>query len=482
MKLPVDPIDPGDHENTGQRPVRSGLVQMMIQFLNRGFHANGFREQTSEVATIMKVSCCSVFVFLVLAASALANVAVSSPSSGATVGSPVPYVATATATNCAKGVASMGIYVNNQLVYVVNGASLNTHWTLAPGTYSTVVEEWDYCGGATYMPVEITVSSETGVWVTSPANDSQVTSPVKYVATATTSTCSKGVASTGVYVDNKLSYVAQGASLNTQLSLSLGSHNTVVEEWDNCGGAAYSKVNVTVANSGSGTKLSNLQANQGWNSWGQLPPAYVDCSPCSGLTWSTKYGIKSPSKSGNATQFNTSGTTPYGVVLWYNPVIGQFSTQKLPDIGHTLIPSLHNFTYDTDFYVTNASVTQVLEFDVAMYLDGIGMFWGTQCNHLGGGEWDVLDNVTQQWASAGIPCDLNNGWNHLTLQLQRESDNTLLYQSITLNGVTANINKTYAPFTVPATWYGVTVNYQMDGNYKQSANTTYLDNLSLTYK
>jgi hypothetical protein len=419
--------------------------------------------------------------FLLLAASALANVTVSSPANGATLGSPVPYVATATTTTCSKGVASMGIYVNNDLVYVVNGASMNTHWTLAPGSYSTVVEEWDYCGGATYTTVGITVSGQSGVYVTSPANNSEVTSPANYVATATTTTCSKGVASIGIYVDSKLTYVAQGASLNTQVSLSQGSHSTVVEEWDNCGGAAYTTVDVTVGSSGTGTKLSNIQANQGWKSWGQLPPDYVDCSPCSGLTWSMKYGIKSPSESGDATQFNTSGTTPYGVVLWYNPVIGQFSTEGLPDTGQTLIPSLHNFTYDTDFYVTNPAVTQVLEFDVSMYLDSIGMFWGTQCNHLGGGEWDVLNNVTQQWSKTSASCNLLTGWNHLTLQFQRESNNDLLYQSITLNGVTANINETYAPFTVPSSWYGITVNYQMDGDYKQSANTTYLDNLSLTY-
>ena len=428
----------------------------------------------------MKTFCCIIFAFSALTTSALANVTVSSPSNGATVGSPVPYVATATTTTCSKGVASMGIYVDNQLVYVVNGASMNTHRALAPGTYSTVVEEWDYCGGATYTKLAIAVSNQTGVWVTSPANNSQVVSPVNYVASATTSACSKGVASTGIYVDNKLTYVAQGASLNTQLSLSQGSHQTVVEEWDYCGGAAYSTLNVTVT--GSGSKLSNLQTDQGWESWGQLPPVYADCSPCTGLTWSMLQGIRSPSKSGNATQFNTSGTTPYGVVLWVDPVIGQFSTHKLPDTNHTLIPTLHNFTYDTDLYVTDVAVTQVLEFDVSMYMNGVGMFFGTQCNHLGGGEWDVLNNVTQRWAATVAPCNLVNGWNHLTLQLQRESDNSLRYQSITLNGVTSNINKTFAPFSVPSSWYGITVNYQMDGDYKQSANTTYLDNLSLTYR
>ena len=420
-----------------------------------------------------------IVVFFMLATSALATVNVSSPGNGATLGSPVAYVATATTSTCSQGVASMGIYVDGQLVYVVNGASMNTTWPLAAGSYSTVVEEWDRCGGATYTTLGITVAGQTGVWVTSPTNDGQVVSPVSYVASATTTTCTKGVASTGIYVDGALTYVAQGSSLNTQLSLSKGSHKTVVEEWDNCGGAAYSTVNVTVTSSAA--KLSNLQANQGWDSWGQLPPAYVDCSPCSGLNWWTEYGVTSPSKSGNATQFNTNGSTPYGVVLWYNPVMGQFSTQGLPDKGHTLVPNLHNFIYDTDFYVANPSVTQALEFDVSMYMDSIGMFWGTQCNHLGDGNWDILNNVTQQWAKTSVACNLVQGWNHLTLQVQRESDNSLLYQSITLNGATKTINATSAPFTVPSSWYGVTVNYQMDGNYKQSSNVTYLDNLSLTY-
>ena len=112
--------------------------------------------------------------FLMLATSVLANVSVSSPINGATVGSPVHYVATASTTTCSKGVASMGIYVNNVLEYVVNGASLNTYWLLAPGTYGTVVEEWDYCGGATFTSLTITVTGQTGVWVTSPTNNSKV--------------------------------------------------------------------------------------------------------------------------------------------------------------------------------------------------------------------------------------------------------------------------------------------------------------------
>ncbi len=417
-------------------------------------------------------------VFTLLPASVWATVTVSSPSNGETVSASANYVATATATTCSKGVASMGVYVDGVLGNVVNGNSMNTTVSLTLGNHSTVVQEWDYCGGSTYAAIAVVVAAQNGVWVTSPVANSTVTSLANYVATAT-SNCSKGVGSMGIYVNSSLVYVVPGAKLNTQISLSPGAQHTVVEEWDNCGGATYSTVNVTVASTG--TKLANLQSNAGWENWGQLPPIYADCSPCTGLNWSMVQGVKSPSLSGDATQFNTSGTTAYGAVLWVDPVIGDYSTQGLSDQAHTLVPSLHNFIYDTDFYETNDAVSQAIEFDVSMYINGVGMFFGTQCNHLGGGEWDVLNNVTQQWATAGVPCNVTNGWNHLTLQFQRESDNSLLYQSITLNGVTYNIDKTYAPFQVPVSWYGVTVNYQMDGNSKQSSNTSYLDNLSLTY-
>jgi hypothetical protein len=57
----------------------------------------------------------------------------------------------------------------------------------------------------------------------------------------------------------------------------------------------------------------------------------------------------------------------------------------------------------------------------------------------------------------------------------------LLYQSITFNGVTHVLNKTYAPFSTPG-WWGIVVNYQMDGNSKQTPYTVYVDKLNLTYE
>ena len=421
----------------------------------------------------------SLLLVLVFMSPAFASVSVSSPSNGATVGSNVQFVASASTSTCPQGVAAMGIYIDNNLAKVVNGINLNTTLSLGSGTHRAVVQEWDYCGGATSASMMITASNQAGVAVTSPTNGSTVSSPATYAATATTS-CAQGVAAMGIYVNNQLDYVSRGPVLSTQLAMGVGGQNTVVVEWDNCGGASTTPVNVNVT--GSGTTLSNLQATGGWNQWGELAPSYGICSPCSGVYWSMYQHVGSVSLSGNATQFNIGGTTPYSDVLWSNPIVGQNSTQNLPDTDHTLLPTVHNLTLDTSVYVTNMSVTQDLEFDINMYMNGVGMEWGTECNHLADGVWDIWDNVDARWMPTSIPCNLNEmAWNHVVLQVQRESNNDLLYQTLTVNGVTYNIYRTVAPFPVPYGWWGMTVNYQMDGNYRESPNTTYLDNLNVTY-
>ncbi len=124
----------------------------------------------------MKALCCSIITFLISTASAFATVTVTSPANGTTVTSPVHYAATATTTTCAKGVASMGIYVNNKLIYVVNGSSLNTQITLSAGPEHTVVEEWDYCGGASFTTIDLTVVVPAPPTVGLIANPSTITS------------------------------------------------------------------------------------------------------------------------------------------------------------------------------------------------------------------------------------------------------------------------------------------------------------------
>jgi hypothetical protein len=430
-----------------------------------------------------------VCLFALFAPAAFAGVTVSEPANGATVTGAVSYVASAT-TTCSKGVGSMGIYTApGVLAYVVNGASLNTTLDLSPATYDTTVEEWDNCGGAATTPITITVKSggsgSSGVSVTSPANDSTVGSPVNFKATATTS-CSKGVSSMGIYTaPGVLAYVANGASLNYNLALNSGTYNTVVEEWDACGGAATTPVTITVSggSSGSGGSFSELQHSGGWASAGQRAPTFVDCSPspCDDITFSLTQNIKSPSMSGESTQYYVAGSEGYGDAFFNNHLIGNDSSQGLPDTNHTLVPTLNNFTYDVYFYTTDLNASQAVEFDINQFFNNQGWIWGHQCTLAGANEWDIWDNVSAQWVPTGIACNpVANSWNHLTIQVERTSSNQLLYQTITLNGKTSTVNQYYNPGSAPG-WYGVTINYQQDGDSAQTPYSVYLDELTFTY-
>ena len=423
------------------------------------------------------------------APAAFAGVAEDTPANGATVSGSVQYVASAT-TSCSQGVASMGIYTApGVLAYTVNGASLNTTLSLTPGTYNTVVQEWDHCGGASTTPIKITVSGggSSGVSVSSPGNNSTVSSPVNFKATASTS-CSKGVSSMGIYTaPGVLAYTVNGASMNYNLPLAAGKYNTVVEEWDGCGGAATTPVTITVGSGGGGgggSSFSNLQHSGGWAGYGQRAPTFVNCSPspCDNITFSMTQNIKSPSMSGEATQMYLAGSQGYGDGFWNNHLIGDGSSQGMLDPNHTLVPTLHNFTYDVYFWGGNLGLSQAVEFDINQFVNNQGFIWGHECRIAGGNEWDVWDNLNQRWVPTGVSCYPNsNSWNHVTIQVQRTSSNQLLYQSITLNGKTSTVNQYYDPGSAVG-WYGVTINYQEDGNSSQSPYSVYLDELTFTYE
>lgn len=192
-------------------------------------------------------------------------------------------------------------------------------------------------------------------------------------------------------------------------------------------------------------------------------------------------GIESPSLSGSAGEFYIAGSVPYSDALWNNHLIGPLSTQGKFDSDGTLVPSLHNFTYDVYFYGSNLELAQAVEFDVNQFFDNMGFIFGHECRIAGGNQWDVWDNQNARWVPTGVPCYPNdNAWNHVTIQMQRTSGNELVYQSITLNGQTSTLNWTFGHGSSPG-WKGITINYQMDGNYRQDSYKVYLDNLTFTY-
>jgi hypothetical protein len=316
---------------------------------------------------------------------------------------------------------------------------------------------------------------------------------VQYVAAANT-TCNAGISKMGIYTSpTTLAYSVPGGSLNTNLDFKPGAYATTVRAWDKCGGTASVPVNIKVqgpppypaAPTPAGSKtFSNLQHDSGWTGYGLLPTSYNICSSCSSsgpqVKWSATQGIATPSITGSAMRFDIGGQTQFADALWNNHLVGDFSSHGMSDSGHQIASSVHNFIYDVYFYVSDLSASQAVEFDINQFVNGKSFIWGHECRIAGGNEWDIWDDPGMKWHATGIGCwPKENAWNHLVLQVQRTSDDHLLFQSITLNGQSSVLNAYESPTSTG--WQGITINYQMDGNRWQQPYTVYLDQLNFSY-
>ena len=343
--------------------------------------------------------------------------------------------------------------------------------------------------------LSISLPTFAGVFVSSPATATVTNagsassgSPVHFVATANSPACGGGVSSMGIYTaSGVLAYKVSGAKLDKSLSLGSGVYNVAIQEWDKCGASSKAMVKVTVggssasrvAPSSSAITVTSLQSQKGWSGYALLPPSWGICSSCtstgSRLKWSWTPKISSPSKDGLSTKSHYGGgTAQWGDVLWNNHLIGNFSSQGLPDTSHTLVPKFHTFTYDVYFWISNASVSQALEFDINQFVHGKKFIWGHECRIAGGHQWDIYNDVGKKWMATGVPCKpVSGAWNHLTIVAQRTSDDQLLFKTITLNGKTATINHKEPPTST--SWHGITVNYQLDGARQMTPYSVYLD-------
>jgi hypothetical protein len=233
-------------------------------------------------------------------------------------------------------------------------------------------------------------------------------------------------------------------------------------------------------------KFTSLQKLSWGPGYALLAPSWGICSTCSStsssVNWYRNASVSSPSVSGGSTKHHIGGTHAYADLLWNNHLVGSFSSQGLPDYSHTLTNNAHNFIYDVYFYAYNISYSQALEFDINQFTgsaNGKGFIWGHECRIAGGHEWDTYDNVNKKWVPTGVPCyPKNNAWNHLVIQVQRTSGGHLLFQSITLNGVTHTLNIDRSPGTT--SWNAITINYQQDGNRWMNAYSIYLDRVNFT--
>ncbi len=165
-------------------------------------------------------------------------VTISSPANGATVASPVHVVAGASSPNT---ITAMAIYVDNVSVYTNSSNSIDTLVSMAAGSHTVVVQAWDSSGAV--FKSQITITVPAGVTVTAPKDGATAGSPVHVVASASSG---NPITTMRIYVDNVSVYNNSSNKIDTQLSMTTGNHNMIVQAWDSTGAVFKTPVGITV--------------------------------------------------------------------------------------------------------------------------------------------------------------------------------------------------------------------------------------------
>ena len=102
---------------------------------------------------------------LFLMAASFADISVSAPQNGATVGSTVEVAASD------PNAATIQVYVDNGLAYQGDGSQVDTNLNLAPGTHLIVVQSWDAFGNITKAPLTVNSAAADGAAQAQPAGN-----------------------------------------------------------------------------------------------------------------------------------------------------------------------------------------------------------------------------------------------------------------------------------------------------------------------
>jgi 6-phosphogluconolactonase (cycloisomerase 2 family) len=257
------------------------------------------------------------------AAFAVPTINLISPKGGSSSGSPVFYEATAT-TTCAKGISSMTVYSAPGVVAdTVPGAHIEDFLKLNPGSYSTVVQADDNCGGVAKTPVAIKVSSGAGVSVFLP-NAASAYSPVHFAASAQNPACPAGIAAMRIYTSwGYTPYTVESGQLDAFVVLQASTYDATMQAWDNCGNVF--KTNFQIASNGGDSDSRLYSTSEG--------------GVISEFNVSSNGTLSNPNGSGNPPQFqsgtggNTFSIDPGGQFAYTVAKNGVYGYQINPATG-----------------------------------------------------------------------------------------------------------------------------------------------------
>jgi hypothetical protein len=310
------------------------------------------------------------------------------------------------------------------------------------------------------------------VTVNSPATGSDVSSPFKLEATA--STCSsQGVSSMGYSLDSSSdTTVVDGTEVNATVAAGAGSHTIHVKAWGDKGSSCVEDVTVTVGTAATSTSLvpsdaksvSSIQAMGNWKA--------SNDSAASGHASGSTSIVSSPSRGGTTrrfvSKFSSNGGERYNV---------SFADDE----------SATNFLYDGWIYLTSSSSVANIEMDLNQVMsNGHTIIYGFQCDGWSG-TWDYTKNAgstakpKDAWVHSKQACNPHkwkvDAWHHVQISYSRSDSGAVTYKSVWLDDKEQTINAT-VPSAFALGW-GPTLltNFQIDGDGSSGTSTVYMDDL-----
>jgi hypothetical protein len=314
----------------------------------------------------------------------------------------------------------------------------------------------------------LVAAAHAGVTIVAPAAGISASSPVHIVAPATPAITTNKITSVSVIVDGLTKYTAALKTADTTIAMTYGNHNVTVRAVDSVGTVYTASMLLNVAPlpviPATARVFTKIEEMTNWQS----------CDVCSGpggagsatVHWLAQ-NQTAPSQDGSSIQFHLDPAVSYASALWWRQ-LGAIDTAT-------------HFVYEANFYITDSTAPQALEFDVNQSLGGYRYIFGTECDFKGTNHyWRVWD-YTLHWQSTGIPCAPTsaNGWHSLKWELERTLTGKTRFVAVTVDGVRTTVNRYYTPRPVGST-RELNVAVQLDGNKLMTSYSAWVDQIKLT--
>lgn len=189
--------------------------------------------------------------------------------------------------------------------------------------------------------------------------------------------------------------------------------------------------------------------------------------------------VASPSEDGSAMEFTTIGesgfTGGFGTSYWYHD-----DTTPTAKIAY--------LKYSFDIYVPAAYVNtpQAIEFECQQQFNGLLYNFGWQAEYKGtpNNRWRIFDYPGSAWLDSGLALTRFTGdtWHHIVSEFHIDNvTNDIYHDAITIDGTRMYPTQNFKLRPASNSVNKMTNAFQLDMDGSNTAYTTYVDNLTVSY-